>query len=147
MRTLLRSLLILFVMLSAAQFSATAAQADKRVALVLGISAYQHVAKLPNPSNDADAIAALFRKSGFDVVETKRDVDGYTFYDGKMTTQLCVCPHAGTRASAMPGRSMPAIASAATNTAPPALQRTAIRNAPATAMKSAAAPGPIRFTR
>ncbi len=74
MRTMLRSLLILFAMLSAAQLSATAAQADKRVALVLGISAYQHVAKLPNPSNDADAMAALFRKSGFDVVETKRDV-------------------------------------------------------------------------
>lgn len=70
----LRSLLILFVMLTTAQLAVTAAQADKRVALVLGISAYQHVAKLPNPSNDADAMAALFRKSGFDVVETKRDV-------------------------------------------------------------------------
>lgn len=74
MRAMLRSLPILFAVLTAAQFSMTAAQADKRVALVLGISAYQHVAKLPNPSNDADAMAALFRKSGFDVVETKRDV-------------------------------------------------------------------------
>lgn len=73
-RAMLRSLLILFAMLTAAQFSATAAQADKRVALVLGISAYQHVAKLPNPSNDASAMAELFRKSGFDVVETKRDL-------------------------------------------------------------------------
>ena len=42
-----------------------AAQAGKRVALVLGISAYQHVAKLPNPSNDAGAMADLLRKSGF----------------------------------------------------------------------------------
>lgn len=74
MRTLLRSLLILFAILAAAQFSATPARADKRVALVLGISDYQHVAKLPNPSNDATAMAELFRKSGFDVVETKRDV-------------------------------------------------------------------------
>lgn len=73
-RAMLRSLLILFAMLTAVQFSATAAQADKRVALVLGISAYQHVAKLPNPSNDASAMAELFRKSGFDVVETKRDL-------------------------------------------------------------------------
>jgi uncharacterized caspase-like protein len=71
---LLRSLLIFFAMLTTTQFAATAARADKRVALVLGISAYQHVAKLPNPSNDADAMAALFRKAGFDVVETKRDV-------------------------------------------------------------------------
>jgi hypothetical protein len=73
-RALLRSLLILSALLAATQFAATAARADKRVALVLGISAYQHVAKLPNPSNDADAMAALFRKAGFDVVETKRDV-------------------------------------------------------------------------
>jgi uncharacterized caspase-like protein len=73
-RALLRSLLILFALLTAAQFSANAALADKRVALVLGISAYQHVAKLPNPSNDANAMAELFRKSGFDVVEVKRDV-------------------------------------------------------------------------
>ncbi|HEX7883880.1 MAG TPA: caspase family protein [Afipia sp.] len=74
MRAVLRSLLILFTLLTATQFAATHARADKRVALVLGISAYQHVAKLPNPSNDADAMAALFRKAGFDVVETKRDV-------------------------------------------------------------------------
>lgn len=74
MRALLRSLLILFALLTAAQFSTRAALADKRVALVLGISAYQHVAKLPNPSNDANAMAELFRKSGFDVVEVKRDV-------------------------------------------------------------------------
>lgn len=74
MHALLRSLLILFAMLTATQFAATAAQADRRVALVLGISAYQHVAKLPNPSNDADAMAVLFRKAGFDVVEIKRDV-------------------------------------------------------------------------
>jgi len=73
-RTHLRSLLILFALLAAAQFSVSAALADKRVALVLGISAYQHVAKLPNPSNDAGAMADLFRKSGFDVVEVKRDV-------------------------------------------------------------------------
>lgn len=74
MRAILRSLLMLFAVLSAAQLSTTAAQAGKRVALVLGISAYQHVAKLPNPSNDAGAMADLLRKSGFDVVETKRDV-------------------------------------------------------------------------
>lgn len=74
MRAMLRSLLMLFAVLSAAQLSTTAAQAGKRVALVLGISAYQHVAKLPNPSNDAGAMADLLRKSGFDVVETKRDV-------------------------------------------------------------------------
>ena len=69
----LRSFLV-FAMMVIAQFSVTAAHADKRVALVLGISAYEHVAKLPNPSNDAGAMAALLKKAGFDVVETHRDV-------------------------------------------------------------------------
>jgi uncharacterized caspase-like protein len=52
----------------------TATAADKRVALVIGISAYQNVSALPNPSNDASAVAALLKSSGFDVVETRRDV-------------------------------------------------------------------------
>ena len=34
-------------------FAATAAHAEKRVALVIGNSAYQTVAKLPNPVADA----------------------------------------------------------------------------------------------
>lgn len=70
----LRSFLVVCTMLAATQFSATSAFADKRVALVLGISAYEHVAKLPNPSNDAGAMANLLKKAGFDVVETHRDV-------------------------------------------------------------------------
>lgn len=74
MLTALRSFLVLCAMLAAAQYSATAANADKRVALVLGISAYEHVTKLPNPSNDAGAMADLLKKAGFDVVETHRDV-------------------------------------------------------------------------
>jgi uncharacterized caspase-like protein len=69
----LRSFLVVCAML-APQFSATSAFADKRVALVLGISSYEHVAKLPNPSNDAGAMANLLKKAGFDVVESYRDV-------------------------------------------------------------------------
>ena len=34
------------------------AAAEKRVALVIGNSAYQHTAPLPNPKNDAVAMAA-----------------------------------------------------------------------------------------
>lgn len=68
-----RFFLILLGLLFAVQLPASA-RADKRVALVIGISSYQHVATLPNPSNDAGAIAALLKKSGFDVVETRRDV-------------------------------------------------------------------------
>ena len=47
------------------------ALAEKRVVLVIGNSEYQKVAKLPNPVNDAIAVAAMFKSAGFDVVETK----------------------------------------------------------------------------
>ena len=50
------------------------ALADKRVALVIGNSSYQNVAKLPNPSGDASAIAQMFKNSGFDVVDLQIDV-------------------------------------------------------------------------
>jgi hypothetical protein len=50
------------------------AWAAKRVALVLGNSAYQNVAKLPNPVNDSAAIAATLTAAGFDVVDSRRDL-------------------------------------------------------------------------
>jgi uncharacterized caspase-like protein len=49
--------------------------AEKRVALVIGNSTYGKVARLPNPANDANAMAAMFRKAGFDVVQTKANLD------------------------------------------------------------------------
>jgi tetratricopeptide (TPR) repeat protein len=45
-----------------------------RVALVIGNGGYQHVARLPNPSNDAGDIAGVLRRIGFEVVEG-RDLD------------------------------------------------------------------------
>lgn len=53
-----------------------AAAADKRVALVIGNSAYRSVTPLPNPSKDAAAIGAMFRRTGFDVVDSKEDLSG-----------------------------------------------------------------------
>jgi len=50
------------------------ALADKRVALVIGNSAYQNVPGLPNPINDATAIAELLRNAGFDVVDSRADL-------------------------------------------------------------------------
>ena len=47
-----------------------AAQAEKRVALVIGNSAYQTVSALPNPVRDAKAVAEALREAGFaDVTE------------------------------------------------------------------------------
>ena len=51
------------------QFSADRAQAERRVALVIGNSAYQNVAPLKNPRNDATDIAETLKRLGFEVVE------------------------------------------------------------------------------
>ncbi|WP_257164917.1 caspase family protein [Bradyrhizobium sp. SRS-191] len=45
------------------------AQADRRVAFVVGNGAYKNVAQLPNPPVDAGAMAVTLRNVGFDVVE------------------------------------------------------------------------------
>jgi len=45
------------------------ANAERRVAFVVGNGAYQHATQLPNPSIDAKAMAALLRNVGFDVIE------------------------------------------------------------------------------
>ena len=49
------------------------ALADRRVALVIGNSAYKNVSALPNPSRDAKSIAASFKSVGYNVV-TATDV-------------------------------------------------------------------------
>src|SRR5438105_3344487 len=48
--------------------------AEKRVALVMGNSAYQNVSRLTNPGNDSELMSAMFRNAGFDVVQLKRDL-------------------------------------------------------------------------
>jgi hypothetical protein len=50
------------------------ALAEKRVALVIGNSAYQNVTPLSNPANDANAITATLKSAGFDVVDSRRDL-------------------------------------------------------------------------
>jgi hypothetical protein len=63
-------------------FSADAALADKRVAFVVGNSAYKNVAPLPNPAIDAKSMAKVLRNVGFDVVE------GSNLTRDKMTERL-----------------------------------------------------------
>lgn len=54
--------------------TSTAARAEKRVALVIGVSKYQRVPQLINPIHDSEAISVLFKRAGFDVVDTKFDL-------------------------------------------------------------------------
>jgi uncharacterized caspase-like protein len=51
-----------------------AALAEKRVALVVGNSAYENVVGLTNPAHDAAAITDMFKRAGFDVVDSKHDL-------------------------------------------------------------------------
>jgi tetratricopeptide (TPR) repeat protein len=46
----------------------------KRVALIIGNSAYQNVQYLPNPSRDADAMADALRNVGFQYVQVEHDL-------------------------------------------------------------------------
>src|SRR6478672_1967754 len=50
------------------------ALAEKRVALVIGNSAYKNVPRLQNPANDAAAVVAMFKGAGFDSVDAKLDL-------------------------------------------------------------------------
>ena len=45
------------------------AQSEKRVALVIGNSAYQNTPGLPNPVNDASDMSAALKKRGFKTIE------------------------------------------------------------------------------
>jgi uncharacterized caspase-like protein len=48
--------------------------AEKRIALVIGNSAYQNVSRLANPANDAILMTDMLKGAGFDLVETRRDL-------------------------------------------------------------------------
>ncbi|MFA6139238.1 MAG: caspase domain-containing protein, partial [Hyphomicrobium sp.] len=58
----------LMAAVSVSLLASGAATAEKRVALVVGNAAYKETAKLANPVNDANEIAAALKASGFDVI-------------------------------------------------------------------------------
>ena len=53
--------------------------AERRVALVIGDSAYQNALALIDPRRDAEAMAATFRSAGFDVVSAQYDLGAVQF--------------------------------------------------------------------
>jgi uncharacterized caspase-like protein len=50
------------------------ALAEKRVALIIGNSAYEKVSRLANPSNDAAVVAQTLRSVGFESVDLRHDL-------------------------------------------------------------------------
>jgi uncharacterized caspase-like protein len=74
MRRALRKAVFLVLLLAAWGISASCAYAEKRVALIIGNSNYEKVARLPNPANDAALIAETFKSAGFGSVELRRDL-------------------------------------------------------------------------
>jgi len=63
----MRMFWIVLLLISSMLGAAANANAQKRVALVVGNSAYKSVGELPNPTNDASDIAGVLRKKGFSV--------------------------------------------------------------------------------
>ena len=50
------------------------AAAERRVALIVGNANYEHAGVLSNTINDANAVAAMLTRAGFDVVDERRNV-------------------------------------------------------------------------
>ena len=72
MRRVLRSIVLVIAALLAV--APVPAQAEKRVALVIGNSAYRNTPALPNPRNDAATVADTLTKLGF-AVQSGYDLD------------------------------------------------------------------------
>lgn len=62
------------LLLAAWSLSASPAFAERRVALVIGNSSYDKVARLTNPANDAALMADTLKSAGFDSVDLRRDL-------------------------------------------------------------------------
>src|SRR3954454_352915 len=75
---MLTRLMMLTGLLAATLVTASAAHADRRVALVVGNSAYSNAASLRNPRNDAADMAETLKKLGFEV-ELGLDLDQQNF--------------------------------------------------------------------
>jgi uncharacterized caspase-like protein len=64
----------LLVLWAVCCFGPSPAFAEKRVALLIGNSNYEHVVKLANPANDSGLLAETLRAAGFDTVDARRDL-------------------------------------------------------------------------
>jgi len=70
-RSLNRARILIAAIIAASTLSVAGlspAQAEKRVALVIGNAAYRDVPPLANPANDATAVAAALKRTGFETI-------------------------------------------------------------------------------
>ncbi len=74
MNSLISGKLYRFFLAAALLLMCQPAWAEKRVALVIGNSAYRNVAQLQNPVNDGAVIATTLKNAGFDVVDSRHDL-------------------------------------------------------------------------
>jgi uncharacterized caspase-like protein len=99
--SMLKNLITCLAGIGALLLTLHAAAAEKRVALVIGNSAYQHTAPLRNPSNDATDMAAKLRELGFDVIDgidlTKAEMESRirTFADKLVGSDVGLFYYAG----------------------------------------------------
>jgi len=75
--------------------------ADKRVALVIGNSAYRNAPPLPNPRNDAEDVAAALKRTGFETIvgldldKAKMEDAAINFARAARTADVAVFYYAG----------------------------------------------------
>ena len=62
-------LILLLAVVPMRSFAQAPSAPERRVAIVVGIGAYQHASKLANPVNDARAIGEALRQLNFEVDE------------------------------------------------------------------------------
>ena len=74
MGVLARSAFCLAFALGITLATQSAAFAERRIALVIGNGKYENAGVLANPANDADAIADLLTKAGFNSVDRRHDL-------------------------------------------------------------------------
>lgn len=75
-RLLLRALRCLAILAAGmVAMPALAQDTDPHVALVVGVSSYQHLSPLPNPANDARAMARALQGAGFELVGGGPQID------------------------------------------------------------------------
>ena len=70
------------LMIATLVFVTGTAMAAKRVALVIGNSAYEHTSPLKNPVNDANLMAISLEEAGFELPEDDEELaDAISEYD------------------------------------------------------------------